>query len=155
MKNIVLFDLEETISNSGNCALRLVKEPKDSRALYAERPADIPVKHIVEILKALQYRRYEIWIVSGRSDEIKAQTEHWLSECTISYDRLIMRKKGDFTEESMLKTGWLHDGTIPKERIFCVFEDKTSVVDAWRSEGLPCLQVTEGDTVSRLRTARD
>jgi len=35
-----------------------------------------------------------------------------------------------------------------------VFEDKMSVVDAWRAEGLPCLQVTAGDTVSRFMASQ-
>jgi hypothetical protein len=153
-KNIVIFDLDGTIANNEHRAHHLLKEPKDWDTFFAECPDDSPVDHIIEILKGLKHRSYEIWIVSGRSDQVRAKTEHWLSEKTISYSKLIMRRETNHTEDSALKISWLHDGTIPKERIFCVFEDKTSVVNAWRAEGLPCLQVTEGDAVSRLKAQK-
>lgn len=37
------------------------------------------------------------------------------------------------------------DGTLPRERIAMVFDDRDKVVAMWRRQGLTCLQVAPGD----------
>ena len=37
------------------------------------------------------------------------------------------------------------DGTIPKDRVLVIFEDRASVVKMWRELGLTCLQVAPGE----------
>lgn len=89
---------------------------------------------------------YEVWIVSGRSAECRNKTVSWLIANNFSgYAKLIMRKEGDFTDDSVLKVSWLDDGTIPKDRVLCVFDDRDRVVKSWRDRGIPCMQVAEGN----------
>lgn len=88
-------------------------------------------------------------IVSGRSDEVRAETEAWLFEqvfpgeaCTFAP---IMRPAGDYVPDDQLKMRWLADGTIPRERVLCAYDDRDKVVAAWRAAGVPCFQVAPGD----------
>ena len=37
------------------------------------------------------------------------------------------------------------DGTIPRERVLCAYDDRDKVVAAWRAAGVPCFQVAPGD----------
>jgi len=87
----------------------------------------------------------ELWIVSGRSDAVRDKTVEWLGQRNVEHTKLIMRSAGDHTPDYQLKRKWLLDGTISKERVFCVFEDRSSVVEMWRTEGLTCYQVADGD----------
>jgi hypothetical protein len=106
---------------------------------------DTPLETTIRMIDNLNSMDFEIWVVSGRSDEVAAETTEWLHKHVNNYDRLIMRKQGDYTPDDVLKKSWLGDGTIPKDRVFCVFEDRDRVVQMWRDEGLICYQVAEGD----------
>lgn len=150
MKNIIIFDLDGTLANCEHRLHYLSQTPKDWRGFFAECGRDTPIDHTIRIFKAVGEARigapyYQRWIVSGRSDECRAQTEKWLSKHIGNYDHLIMRKAGDHTDDAELKISWLRDGTIPKEKVLCIFEDRKRVVDAWRTEGLPVYHVAEGD----------
>jgi hypothetical protein len=56
-----------------------------------------------------------------------------------------MRKAGDHRDDDILKIELLaemrRDGYTP----IMVFDDRNRVVKAWRSAGVPCAQVAEGD----------
>lgn len=122
------------------------------RAFFAACVDDTPLQTTIDLVNMLtegmresSYASPEIWIVSGRSDEVEDQTVNWLHKHGIEFDNLIMRKAGDYTPDDVLKRSWLNDGTIPKDRVFCVFDDRDRVVQMWRKEGLTCYQVADGD----------
>lgn len=56
-----------------------------------------------------------------------------------------MRDAADHQPDHKLKRQWLTDGTIPKERVLCVYDDRASVVAMWRESGIACFQVAPGD----------
>ena len=56
-----------------------------------------------------------------------------------------MRQADDRTLDHDLKRSWVENGTIPKDRVLVVFEDRASVVKMWRKLGLTCFQVAPGD----------
>lgn len=118
---------------------------KDWKGFFAACHADAPIPHTIQMIKLLDREQVEVWITSGRSDECRGITEGWLRTFGIKYDRLIMRKAGDFTDDGILKPSWLEDGTIPRERVLLALDDRNRVVKAWRAAGVPCLQVAEGD----------
>lgn len=121
-------------------------------AFHAACVDDTPLQTTIDLVRMLadgmqnaSYISPSIWVVSGRSDEVKDETVQWLSDYVGEYDRLIMRRAGDYTPDDVLKRSWLADGTIPKERVFCVFDDRDRVVQMYRNEGLTCYQVANGD----------
>lgn len=153
MKDIYIFDLDGTLALNQHRQHLIQKEGKQDWDAFSQACIhDMPNEPVLEILCAL--KRFnpncEIWIVSGRCDSVKEQTIEWLKNngsggWPVSYDNLIMREYKDNTPDHELKRSWLYDGTIPKERIIAVFDDRQKVVDMWRAEGLTCLQVAPGD----------
>jgi len=121
------------------------------KAFHAECVNDLPLETTIEVIAALarsaglRLNPCEVWIVSGRSDVVRQETVNWLAKHDIEYDRLIMRRDKDYTPDDQLKLKWLNDGTIPKGRVFCVFDDRDRVVNMWRAQGLTCYQVAPGD----------
>lgn len=144
MKNIVVFDLDGTLALIEH-RLHFLEGKKNWRKFFAACKDDMPNEPIIEVLRGLHKQGYEIWIVSGRSDEVKQETLAWLKKFSIPHDHLIMRGFGDLTADHVLKRSWLTKGLIPKEQVLMVFDDRDKVVAMWRSQGLVCAQVAPGD----------
>lgn len=143
-RDIIIFDLDGTIADIGHRQHLVAGKKKKWRDFFAACIDDKPHEAVVAILRAL-YPMFQIYIVSGRSDEVRGQTETWLKTNEVPYHRLIMRKQGDYTPDNQLKIGWVNEGRIDKERILCVFDDRDKVVRMWRDAGIACFQVAEGD----------
>jgi FMN phosphatase YigB (HAD superfamily) len=153
-KPIILFDLDGTLADITHRRHLVEGEKTDAkwRAFYAACSADLVNEAVAHIFRSLYYsenwdeeRKYEIWIVSGRSNEVKKETRAWLRKHDLIPTKLLMRQAGDHQPDHKLKRSWLIDGTIPKVRVLCVFDDRDSVVAMWRSEGLTCFQVAAGN----------
>lgn len=143
-RDIVIFDLDGTLADISHRQHMVQSKRRDWPGFFAACVDDAPHEAVITILRALQ-SQFEIWLVSGRSDEVREQTENWLRLNGVPWHELIMRHKGDYTPDNLLKIGWVQQGRIPKDRILCVFDDRDKVVKAWRKAGIPCFQVAEGD----------
>ncbi len=142
--DIVIFDLDGTLADIEHRQHLVKGRKKQWRQFFAACVHDKPHKAVITMLQAL-HDRFQIYIVSGRSEEVRTETEEWLSLNQVPYHALIMRAKGDFTPDNILKIRWVEDGRIEKSRILCVFDDRDKVVKMWRDHGIPCFQVAEGD----------
>ena len=114
------------------------------RRFFAECVNDLPNLPVILALKALASSGYRIDIVSARSDEVRKETEEWLKKHGVIYDTLRMRSFGDHTPDHELKEIWLLT-EYNLDDILVVFDDRDSVVRLWRSKGLTCFQVAEGN----------
>jgi len=143
---IVIFDLDGTlalIDHRRHLVENRQASNDDWRTFFAACIDDEPNVPVITILQSLKYQGFEIIIFSGRSDEVRPQTENWLQKHNIPYDRLVMRKEGDHRPDEKLKRNWLKG--MDKSKILCVFDDRDKVVRMWREEGLTCFQVAPGD----------
>lgn len=117
-------------------------------AFFAACVDDEPNLPVIATLQAHRNAGHEVMIVSGRSDEVRAETEAWLFKhvfpgeaCTFAP---LMRKAGDFTPDDELKLQWLQSGAIPRDEVLCAYEDRDRVVAMWRAQGIACFQVAPG-----------
>ena len=99
-------------------------------------------------------RRFaDVWIFSGRSDEVKAKTVDWLCMHTSfnpwGLERgglLTMRREGDYTADDVLKKQMLDAMLVDdRQRLVAAFDDRDRVVKMWRDSGVPCFQVAAGE----------
>lgn len=142
--DIVIFDLDGTLADIEHRQHFVQGKKKRWREFFAGCVDDKPHLAVIKMLQAL-HPTYRIYIVSGRSDEVRAPTEAWLAANHIPYDQLIMRSENDYTPDNVLKIRWVNEGRIEKKRILCVFDDRDKVVKMWRENGIPCFQVAEGN----------
>lgn len=84
-------------------------------------------------------------ICSGRDSVCKQTTVEWLKSNNIKYNMLLMREKGNVEKDSIIKKRLFEDNIKGKFFVEYVLDDRNQVVDMWRSIGLTCLQVAEGD----------
>lgn len=152
LKDAVIFDLDGTLALTEHRSHFLEGETKDWRGFFAACDADLPNKPVIAAMRAHCHAGHRIYIVSGRSDEVKDKTSAWIIQhiCpALPQDYpfgLIMRAEGNFTPDHILKGLWLDGGMIPSaDEIICVYDDRKAVVDMWRSRGIACFQVAPGD----------
>lgn len=107
---------------------------------------DTPNQPVIKTIVALKDQGYFIHIFSARGDIVRKKTIHWLKKYDIPYDQLTMRKMDSYTPDEDLKKSWLLS-KYPnfKEDVLCVFDDRNKVVNMWRSMGLSCFQVADGN----------
>jgi predicted kinase len=86
-----------------------------------------------------------ILLVSGRSEEYRPQTEAWLKKHEISYDELYMRKNDDNRKDAIIKREIYDEHIKDKYNVRFALDDRNQTVAVWRSLGLVCLQVADGD----------
>jgi predicted kinase len=97
------------------------------------------------VLNIMESSSASVLLVSGRSDEHRPQTERWLLKHGINYTALHMRKAGDNRKDAIIKREIYDEHIVGRCNIKYVLDDRTSVVNLWRSLGLVCLQVADGD----------
>jgi phosphoglycolate phosphatase-like HAD superfamily hydrolase len=139
-----IFDIDGTLADCSHRLHLIQQRPKDWRAFFAACQFDTPIQHMCELARKLATTTHIIF-VSGRSDECRSQTEIWLQGQALLTNHLYMRKEGDHRDDDIIKLELLAqvraDGFDP----IMVFDDRTRVVNAWRSVGIPCAQVAAGD----------
>lgn len=147
MKDVVIFDLDGTLAlidarrqmalrPNGKLDWDIFFDPKNIAL-------DQPNHAVINMFKMLKSQGYEMMILSGRDARSLDETTAWLHAHGIFFDVLIMRPKGSYTPDDVLKKTWL-DG-IGADRVFCVFDDRDKVVQMWRDNGLTCFQVAPGN----------
>lgn len=101
----------------------------------------------VEIAALLHYlnQDVEIILVSGRNSVCREKTEGWLKHHNIHYDNLLMRAEDDNRDDTIIKKEIYEEHIKGKYNVRFVLDDRQRVVDMWRSLGLKCLQVAEGN----------
>jgi hypothetical protein len=92
---------------------------------------------------------YIALFVSGREDRCREDTIQWLRDrylfCPSSDDALFMRKTGDHRPDYIIKREIFDEHIRHNYDVRLVVDDRTQVVKMWRSLGLTCLQVADGD----------
>ena len=148
IKTTVIFDLDGTLALVDK-RREIAKKPNgkiDFDIFYDPQyiELDEPNSFVIDLAKMYKRDGYEIVIVSGRSDRTKEATERWLEKYGILYDRMIMRKRKNFTPDNELKERWL-EKYLDRDDIRVVVDDRQRVVDMWRRNGLDVFQVANGN----------
>ena len=154
MKPLYIFDLDGTLAliEHRRKYVECPRGEQDWDAFYAACVGDAPNDPVIDTMERLREAGAEIWIFSGRSDEVRVQTVQWLSDKTtfllweLEGPMLTMRSAGDYTPDEILKKRWF-DGMLvsDKARLVAVFEDRARMVKMWRAAGVPCFQVADGE----------
>jgi hypothetical protein len=145
---LYIFDLDGTLALIEHRRHFVESPTKNWPAFFAACVDDAPNLPVVRTLLALKRSGADILIWSGRSDEVRQETEQWLRDHSI-YEmtgRLIMRKAGDHQNDETLKLSWLQ--AMPaddRNRLIAIFDDRDRVVNMWRTNGVACFQVAAGN----------
>ena len=148
LKPCVVFDVDGTLAEFDAAKLgHLVHGVEKQWDAFHMAMADPPpIAPIAKLMRRLKQSGETIVICSGRPDGWAEHTIAWLHKHELPFDGVYLRAKDqDAASDPDVKRQALAqmqaDGLAP----WLVIDDRSSVVDAWRAEGLACLQCAPGD----------
>ncbi len=151
---LYIFDLDGTLAliDHRRPILEDLDNPHRWDHFYEACDKDAPNLPIIQLYNRLKFDdKNDVYIFSGRSAKVRIKTIRWLTGHIIyfsesEYKNLIMRPINDYTPDEELKKSWYDNMLIDdKERLVCIFDDRDKVVKMWRSLGITCLQVADGN----------
>lgn len=123
----------------GTVALMNGRGPFDWHSVHT----DLPNESVCHLIRGLQDK---VIFVSGRDSVCRTATERWLFDRDLIGDcDLFMRPEGDQRDDRVIKEEIYRREIEGKYNVRYVIDDRDKVVRLWRSLGLTCLQVAEGD----------
>lgn len=125
----------------GTLAIHNGRSPYDDSLIHTDL-----VDEVVRDLVNRHKHDHKIIVMSGR-DKGKAAvaTVTWLTQHHIHYDRLFMRPAGDTRNDAIVKNELFEEYVAPNWHVRFALDDRSRVVEMWRSKGIKTLQVEPGD----------
>ena len=150
MKNTIIFDLDGTLALIDK--RRELSTKPNGKIDFDKLHDPSLIKHdkpnwpVIKMAQLFAEQGFKIVIFSGRSDKTATATLSWLSQSKVPFNKLVMRPQNTmgFVPDEILKKDML-DKHLDINDIFMVVDDRQKVVDMWRSLGLICIQVAEGN----------
>lgn len=120
--------------------------PEGGRSPYdGERVHEDVLDHAVAAVVNTLSTENHIVIMSGRDEQYRAVTEKWLLDNGVNFDALFMRPAGDRRKDHVVKLELFNRHVRDVWAVRGVFDDRNRVVQMWRSIGLKCFHVQEGN----------
>jgi phosphoglycolate phosphatase-like HAD superfamily hydrolase len=143
-KDCYVFDIDGTLADVSHRLHHIQAKRKDWRAFFAASADDKAIEHICDLARHLSKVKPVVF-VSGRSDEVREETEDWLERETGLRGPLYMRGRHDRRPDYIVKAELLDRLQADGYRPIMAFDDRDQVVKMWRAKGIPCAQVAEGN----------
>jgi hypothetical protein len=163
-RGTVFVDIDGTVADLAHRRVYVRSNPKNWPAFERAIPLDAPIQPVIDAVNRLYMAGWTVVMMSGRSERSKAVTVEWLAKYGVQYHAIYMRREfeyeadgvtpkktrlgkplGDYRRDDIVKRELLDvaraDGYDPD----VVFDDRDQVVAMWRKNGIPVVQVAEGD----------
>jgi len=141
----IIFDIDGTLMDISHRKQFVEQRPKDWNSFRAATPNDKPNLDVFAIALALQKAGHNIIIASGRNESQREITVKQLDRQGLIFVDMFLRADKNFIHDVELKRGMLQKMKEKGLNPEIVFDDRSSVVQMWRDEGLRAVQVAPGD----------
>ena len=143
MREIAIFDIDGTLADISAREHHVRSKPKNWNAFFKGMSQDRAAHSIVRLCNLLYDDGIYIILCSGRNERHRGETVSWMKREGVKYHEIRLRADDDMRSDVEAKREMLRG--IDKNNVLFVVEDRSRVVDMWRSEGLTCLQCAPGD----------
>lgn len=131
----VLVDLDGTV------ALMHGRSPFDETKVREDKPN----QRVIDLVHLLDKAGHYVVFMSGRTQGCMEDTLEWLDAQGFGCYELYMRNVGDVRKDAVVKLELFNAHVRDTFDVRLVLDDRDQVVELWRSLGLTCLQVADGD----------
>ncbi len=157
MRKLYICDIDGTISDlthrlhfirsTSSDHIEQMEFKPDWEAFHQHVIDDAPIWPIIYIIKALkQQAMADVWFFTGRMEDCREDTTRWINHYMWNDPIIEMRPSGDYRTDVEIKQEMLDNMLyIDRKRLVAVFDDRERIVQMWRSNGIQCLQVKDGD----------
>jgi len=163
MKGTLFCDIDGTIADLTHRRVYVATKPKNWPAFERGIAHDLPIPLVIGVVRELHAAGWTVVMCTGRGAQNRGVTEDWLNRFNVPYDALYTRAlheydengdvklsrkgkpMGDYRRDDIVKAELLAKARADGHDPDIVFDDRDQVVAMWRREGVPCIQVAEGD----------
>lgn len=147
---VLVVDIDGTVANISHRRPYVASKPKNWKAFNESMHLDTPYHDILQLIEFITRAGMPLVFASGRGEEQREVTEAWLKEHVTSvygfnYQKLYMRPAKDSRQDYIIKLEILQQMRDDGYEPWMVIDDRSSVVQAWRSQGIRVLQCAEGN----------
>lgn len=135
LPTVVIYDIDGTVAKMHH------RSPFDWSRVHE----DTVNEPVADLVRQCSLVGYPVFAVSGRDGSCRELTENWLRANNIPFDGLFMRPAGDSRKDNIIKNEIFEREFKGKYNVKFILDDRNQVVAMWRSLGLTCLQVADGD----------
>ena len=130
-----IFDIDGTLAHIN---------PNSPRDIYdgSRVYQDLLDQSVSVVYNSLYEWDFQTLIVSGRDEKYRDVTEKWLYDNKVYYGRLYMRPKGDTRHDAAVKYE-IAQRIVEDYNVLGVFDDRSRVVQMWRTAGFKTFQVAD------------
>ena len=142
MRNIILVDIDHTLTDAFHRDQMIGIAPWDE--YHAKGIEDDPAHDFVEFMMHSRHNDRYDWIgLTSRPEKFRGLTMQWLVHHGIGLDQLWMRPNTDFRPAPEVKVSLCKEklGEDWKSKVLMLIDDNEKVVEAFRGEGITCLQI--------------
>lgn len=139
---ILVLDLDGTIANCDH-RLHYIKPPKGEKKnwkkFFDEIPGDSCYLEVKNTVRTLQEKGVEIYVVTGRPERTRADTQAWLGREGIVICGLFMRSNTDNRQDYITKPELVKKNVLDalqKEDVVWAFEDREQVAENYEKLGI-------------------
>jgi predicted kinase len=136
LPSAIIVDIDGTLAHMDGG-----RSPYDWARVEQDR-VDLEIRRLVQMESAAGTT---IIVVSGRDGVCEKDTCAWLTYKGVPHDEFYIRHAGDTRNDAIVKREIYDTHIAGRFNIRYVLDDRNRVVQMWRSLGLRCLQVAEGD----------
>lgn len=142
-RDLVLVDMDGTLADVTHRLHHIKGAQKNWKSFFQYMHEDPPHDIVLAWVRNLA-PEYRVVIVTGRPDTYRQQTIEWLTRHDVKYDAILMRPSGDHRPDYVVKKELL--GSVNKDRVAFVIDDRPNVCDMWRDCGLRTIQLSMGES---------
>ena len=141
-----IFDIDGTLADCSQRLHFIQQEKPDWESFYKDCVYDRPILPTLFLAQTLQDANKDLIFVTGRPEKYMEETLNWLcNQFDTNSVILMMRKDGDHRPDYIVKKEIYEEYIKNHFVIYGIFEDRKQCVDMWRSLGLTCYQVADGN----------
>lgn len=150
----IVFDIDGTLADVGHRRHHVTGGNKEWGRFFAEMVNDPPLRDVCLLAELLgdhplvNQGAIKLFIFSGRPETHRAETEEWLSVHARSLlekaEGVLMRGADDKRADTIVKKEMLEHVRSMGYDVRLVVDDRPSVVEMWKAEGVTCLQHVNG-----------
>ena len=141
----LIFDMDGTLADINHRRHFVESKPKNWNSFYEGMIGDTPIQPVVMMAQLLKSAGHRIIIATGRPRRSNNITLQFLRDNDIPYDAAYLRTDKDYRPDTVVKENMLRKMKINGYDPTIAFDDRKSVVEMWRANGLFVFQVDEGN----------
>ena len=141
----IIFDMDGTLADINHRRHFVESKPKNWNSFYEGMIGDTPIQPVVMMAQLLKLAGHRIIIATGRPRKYNNITLQFLRDNDIPYDAAYLRTDKDYRPDTVVKENMLRKMKINGYDPTIAFDDRKSVVEMWRANGLFVFQVDEGN----------